>query len=146
MRITAKNTVYGSKKSGQNAWINQMIQIKSRKRENEERRFKYFKRSVFLSSFSFLFESFSFISLVVPLLSNWSVGTSFSKSFQLQFRNWSDSLDEGWEGVDLNSTTDLLIFLQLILKSTFGVSLRIPFLALVTGAFSFLGKRTSLLT
>ena len=88
--------------------------------------------------------SLSFVSLVVPFLSDGSVDLVLLEAIQHDSADGFSPLDELGEGVDDDAAVDLLIFLSKM-RRTLGVSLRMPDLALVTGVLSFLGKRTSLL-
>jgi len=82
--------------------------------------------------------------LVVPLLTDAAEGAGFAESFEFEFADGTHAFDEGGEGVDDGGGGDGLLVLGEG-GGTLGVSLRMPFLALVTGLDSCLGKRTSLM-
>ena len=101
-------------------------------------------KSFFLGSFTLSFLSSAFVSLVIPFLSDGPVDLVFLETIKHNPADTLGSLNQLRKGVDGGAAVNLLVILN---KNgfTLGVSLRMPDLALVTGVFSFLGKRTSLL-
>lgn len=101
-------------------------------------------KSLLLGSLLGLLLPLAGVSLVAPLLSDGLVGVDLLESFQLDLADGSDTLDEGGESIENWGVDNGLLFLNGE-GGTLGVSLMMPFLALVTNFFSCLGKRTSLL-
>lgn len=101
-------------------------------------------KSFFLGSFTFSLLSFAFVSLVIPFLPDASEDLVLLEAVKHNPADTLGSLNQFGKSVDGSIAVNFLAFLNKK-KSTLGVSLRMPDLALVTGVFSFLGKRTSLL-
>ena len=101
-------------------------------------------KSFLLCGLSCLLLSSTGVTLVVPFLSDGAESSGLLESFQLQLADRSHPLGKVGKLVDVGRSGSLLLILNKSIN-TLGVSLRMPDLALVTGVFSCLGKRTSLL-
>lgn len=76
------------------------------------------KASFFLFSLFSFFESFSFVSLIVPLLSEVSINFGFLGAVEKSSTNGFNSCDEFWKSIDCGVAVNFLIFFRSIIEDS----------------------------